>query len=163
MKDPNFGFHGTDRITGFKGVITGRIDYISGCSQYLLVPAVDKDGKKREGEWFDVQRIEIAAGKNAKNPAIQTNIHRIGSGRVLRPDGAPIDAVPEDGELYHPAHTERIAITPKGEQMLTEADLEAAYQRGMRFGIAFTCIMAFVITVGVLIVTQAGAEVWRHL
>lgn len=92
-----------------------------------------------------------------------TNIHRIGSGPTLRQDGAPIDALPDDGEFYHSAHTERIAITRKGEQVLTEADLERAYQRGMRFGIAFTCILAFVITVGVLIVAQAGAEVWRYL
>lgn len=47
-----------DRITGFRGVATGHCRYISGCSQILLQPSVDGDGKTRGGEWFDEQRLE---------------------------------------------------------------------------------------------------------
>lgn len=53
------GLSGRDRITGFQGVITGQTHYISGCAQVCLMPSVDKDGKPREGQWFDEQRIEL--------------------------------------------------------------------------------------------------------
>lgn len=46
-----------DRITGFQGVVTGYVTYLSGCNQCLVVPRVGKDGKKIEGEWFDEQRL----------------------------------------------------------------------------------------------------------
>ena len=48
-----------DRITGFTGVITGHVAYISGCNQVLLVPQVGKDGKLVDSQWFDEQRVEI--------------------------------------------------------------------------------------------------------
>lgn len=47
-----------DRITGFKGVCTGRVNYISGCDQALLAMRVGKDGTLKTPEWFDVQRLE---------------------------------------------------------------------------------------------------------
>ena len=39
----------TDSITGFKGVCTGRIEYISGCNQLLLTPKVALDDGKTPG------------------------------------------------------------------------------------------------------------------
>lgn len=62
----NFGKKGTDKVTGFKGIITGKIYYMYGCAQYLLTPPIDKDGKKQDGEWFDEGRIEI--GELAVHP-----------------------------------------------------------------------------------------------
>lgn len=47
-----------DRITGFKGVVTGYCAYLSGCNQALVAPKVTKDGSFKQGEWFDVQRLE---------------------------------------------------------------------------------------------------------
>lgn len=46
-----------DRITGFTGIVMGHCDYLSGCSQALLVPPM-KDDKLPESQWFDVQRLE---------------------------------------------------------------------------------------------------------
>jgi len=48
-----------DRITGFSGVVTGVVFYISGCHQALVAPGVDKDGKVQDSHWFDVQRLEV--------------------------------------------------------------------------------------------------------
>ncbi|MEW6115629.1 MAG: hypothetical protein AB1553_01855 [Nitrospirota bacterium] len=48
-----------DKITGFEGVATGYVQYISGCNQALLVPKVSADGTLRESLWFDVQRLEV--------------------------------------------------------------------------------------------------------
>ncbi len=55
----NFGKKSTDKVTGFTGVITAKALYMYGCSQYLLTPKVDKDGKRLDGEWFDEGRLEI--------------------------------------------------------------------------------------------------------
>jgi hypothetical protein len=52
-----------DRITGFRGIVTGYVTYISGCNQCLVVPPVDKEGKKRDGEWIDEQRLEVQRAK----------------------------------------------------------------------------------------------------
>ena len=48
-----------DAITGFTGVLTGYCSYLSGCHQGLLVPKVDADGKPRDGQWFDIQRLKV--------------------------------------------------------------------------------------------------------
>jgi len=47
------GFTFRDRITGFEGIATGHVSYITGCDQLLLVPPVDGDGKVRDSQWFD--------------------------------------------------------------------------------------------------------------
>lgn len=46
-----------DKITGFTGIVTGYVSYISGCNQALVVPQVGKDGASRDAEWFDEQRL----------------------------------------------------------------------------------------------------------
>jgi hypothetical protein len=54
----NLGYTGVDRITGFRGVITGHTRYLTGCSQLLLSPPA-KDGAYVDGQWFDEQRVTI--------------------------------------------------------------------------------------------------------
>lgn len=46
-----------DKITGFEGIATGFVQYISGCNQALLAPKVGDDGGLRDSQWFDVQRL----------------------------------------------------------------------------------------------------------
>lgn len=57
------GRRAKDKITGFTGTITGRAEYISGCSQLLLCPPLDKDGKSQSSQWFDEQRLELLDGE----------------------------------------------------------------------------------------------------
>ena len=45
-----------DIITGFEGIATGAVKYITGCDQILLAPPA-KSGSKPDSEWFDVNRI----------------------------------------------------------------------------------------------------------
>lgn len=53
-----------DKITGFKGVIVGRSDYISGCIQYVVKPKkLAKDGKMQDGVWFDEDRLIVTGTK----------------------------------------------------------------------------------------------------
>lgn len=69
-----FGKQGTDIITGFTGTITGVLEYVYGCEQYYIVPKIAKDGKRPEGEWFDISRIEIS-GKKISLQKVPDTIH----------------------------------------------------------------------------------------
>lgn len=51
-----------DVITGFTGVATGSVKYISGCNQVLLSPQVGLDGALRDPQWFDEQRLQQVDG-----------------------------------------------------------------------------------------------------
>jgi hypothetical protein len=53
------GRYGEDRITGFRGRITGVVTYLSGCVQVLLAPKVGEDNKLPDGHFFDIQRIKV--------------------------------------------------------------------------------------------------------
>jgi hypothetical protein len=57
------GIYAEDVISGFKGYITGRVTYITGCDQYLLSPRIDKDGKVADTRWVDENRIKPCKGK----------------------------------------------------------------------------------------------------
>ena len=48
-----------DEITGFSGTITGKCEYLTGCTQYLLQPPIDKDGKFVDGRWIDEDRLRV--------------------------------------------------------------------------------------------------------
>ncbi len=56
----NLGKLGKDKITGFQGIIIGKIEYLFGCTQYGLAPRALNEGNKIiETNWFDEGRIEI--------------------------------------------------------------------------------------------------------
>lgn len=55
----NLGSKVKDKITGFSGVVTGFVTYLSGFNQALVVPRVGKDGAFKDGQWFDEQRLVI--------------------------------------------------------------------------------------------------------
>jgi hypothetical protein len=57
MENFELGFTYVDQITGFTGVATGHVRYITGCNQVYLTPKVDADGKPRDGGWYDEQRL----------------------------------------------------------------------------------------------------------
>ena len=54
------GLTATDRVTGFKGVISTISYDLFGCVQAILSPPIDKDGKRQEGMWFDVNRLNVS-------------------------------------------------------------------------------------------------------
>jgi hypothetical protein len=53
------GKEGKDKITGFQGIITARVEYLYGCNQYGLAPKVGEDGTVKGTEFFDEGRIEV--------------------------------------------------------------------------------------------------------
>ena len=54
----NLGKMARDKVTGFEGVIIGRLNYLFGCAQYCLSPRAVKNELKNS-EWFDEGRIEV--------------------------------------------------------------------------------------------------------
>ena len=46
-----------DTLTGFTGTGYAYAVYATGCNQVCLVPKIDKDGKRQDAEWFDIERI----------------------------------------------------------------------------------------------------------
>jgi hypothetical protein len=53
------GVKAKDKITGFTGIVIGHVQYLTGCDQYGLCPAVGKDGKTADTQYFDESRIEV--------------------------------------------------------------------------------------------------------
>ncbi len=53
------GVEARDKVTGFKGIVIGRTQWLTGCDTYNLKPPVDKDGKIYDSEFFDVGQIEV--------------------------------------------------------------------------------------------------------
>jgi hypothetical protein len=47
-----------DIITGLSGVVTARMDSITGCDRYCIQPGLDKDGKPQDAQWLDDQCLE---------------------------------------------------------------------------------------------------------
>lgn len=49
-----------DIVTGFKGVIIGRTQYLTTCNTYGISPRdLTKEGKRPEWEWFDEPRLKL--------------------------------------------------------------------------------------------------------
>jgi len=63
------GQEAMDKVTGFKGILTARHQYITGCDQYSICPpGMDNENKLKESYAFDEGRIEIIGrGINASD------------------------------------------------------------------------------------------------
>ena len=48
-----------DKITGFSGIITARVEFLTGCNRYCIQPTDLKDGKPIDSIYFDEAQIEI--------------------------------------------------------------------------------------------------------
>ncbi len=49
-----------DKVSGFTGMLTAKIEYLYGNDRYLIDPQVGEDNKYKEGQWFDEERIELS-------------------------------------------------------------------------------------------------------
>lgn len=54
-----------DKVSGFKGKVLVVIENQHNCNHYYVEPSVDKDGKPRDGSWYDEGRLEVV-GKGIK-------------------------------------------------------------------------------------------------
>jgi len=77
-----------DRVTGLRGIVTGRTEYINGCVQWLVKPPVDKDGKLVDGCWIDTIQLEVVGPGIAEPETDHTTKDHIKEG----PGGPNADA-----------------------------------------------------------------------
>ncbi len=56
-----------DSVTGFKGIVTARLEYLNGCVQYCVEPKVDKEGKMKKCPYIDEGQLEIQGAKKVKS------------------------------------------------------------------------------------------------
>ena len=48
----------TEKVTGFKGTITGSVYYLTGCSQYLVTAKQKDEFTEAVTVWYDEGRLE---------------------------------------------------------------------------------------------------------
>lgn len=58
-----------DIVTGFEGVVTGRVEYLTGCNQYLVASKC-KDGSESKSNWYDENRLTILDAEAIVIPAL---------------------------------------------------------------------------------------------
>jgi hypothetical protein len=62
-----------DKITGFEGILTGKCEYLTGCTQYSIQPITKDDGGFIEGRWFDEGRLEITGDGIKKSDVLASD------------------------------------------------------------------------------------------
>lgn len=64
------GHEAEDVVTGFRGIITQRCDFLTGCNQYCLI-SQSKDGKEPTTKWVDEPRLKLVEGGRKVNLATE--------------------------------------------------------------------------------------------
>lgn len=55
----NLGDKVKDKVTGYEGIATSRVEYLNKCVQYCVEPKVGKDGRKPDGVYIDIDQLEV--------------------------------------------------------------------------------------------------------
>jgi hypothetical protein len=59
----------TDKVTGFKGVVSSISFDLYGCIQAIVCPEAEKGSKKlADSHWFDVQRLAVTSKQPVMPP-----------------------------------------------------------------------------------------------
>jgi hypothetical protein len=48
-----------EKVSGFRGIITGSVYYLTGCSQYLVTAKPKDEFSEPVGLWYDEGRLEL--------------------------------------------------------------------------------------------------------
>lgn len=57
--DKMMGKEVKDMVTGYSGIVTGKITWLFGCNQYHVLPKASDDGSLKDGVWFDEGRLIV--------------------------------------------------------------------------------------------------------
>lgn len=63
MKDISCGDIVADRITGFRGVVVARTEWLNGCVRVTVQPQELREGKPIESQGFDVEQMEVVGAR----------------------------------------------------------------------------------------------------
>ncbi len=56
---PSLGDRVRCKISGFTGIATTHATHLAGCDRLWVLPAVGEDGKAVDGQWLDIDMLEI--------------------------------------------------------------------------------------------------------
>jgi hypothetical protein len=48
-----------EKVTGFKGIITGTVYYLTGCNQYLVTAKAKDEHSEAKAVWYDEGRLTL--------------------------------------------------------------------------------------------------------
>jgi hypothetical protein len=57
--EPKLGQFVQDKVTGFAGVVTARVEYLDGVTQCLVQPRVKADGEFVEAQWVYIVCLRV--------------------------------------------------------------------------------------------------------
>lgn len=61
-----------DKVTGFRGVVVARVDWLNGCKRYCLQPTKLKDDGSRQDEVnFDEEQLELVKAAKVAVPQVE--------------------------------------------------------------------------------------------
>ena len=63
------GVHVRDRVTGYKGIVIGRTEWLYGCRRYTVQSQEMKDGKPVDSMSFDEDALEVLDAKTEHSKA----------------------------------------------------------------------------------------------
>lgn len=55
-----------DKISGFRGIVIARTEYLNGCARCGVQPSVDKEGKLPSHEYFDEPQLKVLKAEAVK-------------------------------------------------------------------------------------------------
>lgn len=53
------GKRAKDKISGFEGIITARVEFLTGCNRYAITPTALHDGMPLDSLYFDEGQVEV--------------------------------------------------------------------------------------------------------
>lgn len=63
----NLGDEVKTKVTGYKGIIRGRSDYLTGCNTYgIQSQKLDKEGLPKKWQWFDEDELILVKTEKIK-------------------------------------------------------------------------------------------------
>jgi hypothetical protein len=83
-----------------QGVITSISFDLYGCRQVILTPGLDKDGKLRDSNWFDENRVKINLSSRVSEGG---SYESLGEDRIMEPPDFLADPVTEKGPEVKPS------------------------------------------------------------
>lgn len=75
-----------DKVTGFEGIVTSRVEYMNGCVQYCVKPKAKKGEKMPDGEYIDVEQLEYVDDgvvKPKKGEVLETGLSKENGGVMM--------------------------------------------------------------------------------
>jgi len=86
-----------DTITGFSGICTAEVTYLTGCVQYEVTPPKKADGTLINPPWIDESRLEQAKQQGPARRAVKRAPGTIGKGG---PQSTPTSSCPPSSVQY---------------------------------------------------------------